>query len=232
MEPGRPRRGGHWGHWGTTAYYCRVAQPLLSNRCCPTAVPKVLPYVLPNVLPNRLCNTATAQPRHNRGRSQRLQRWAHACAQLAACARALNPLSLRITLSISQVTLQRDLLKPNRVRCGDWEYLPLVQEQRDYAATDAFASLAVYVALMAKPLKEVAVAVAAAVPPVPAGVGEKAAEGGGAAVGAARVGRQGEAVEGAGRGRSDGEHSEVGGAEQSGVQRVGLASQGTNQPSA
>jgi ribonuclease D len=40
-----------------------------------------------------------------------------------------------------------------QVRCGNWEVRQLSAEQQQYAACDAFASLAVYLALQQLPVK-------------------------------------------------------------------------------
>lgn len=46
--------------------------------------------------------------------------------------------------SLTERLLRRRLRKTQSLRCGDWEQVPLTAEQLEYAATDAWASLAVY----------------------------------------------------------------------------------------
>lgn len=48
--------------------------------------------------------------------------------------------------------LKRRLPKPQQLRCGNWEQVPLSQEQQHYAALDAFASLLVGRAVLKLPL--------------------------------------------------------------------------------
>lgn len=44
-----------------------------------------------------------------------------------------------------------ELPKPNNIRLGNWEQRPLSDEQKQYAALDAFASLLLYWELQALP---------------------------------------------------------------------------------
>lgn len=53
---------------------------------------------------------------------------------------------------LTEKLLKRSLAKENDVRCCNWELLPLPNEQQCYAASDAFASLLVWQALMQCPL--------------------------------------------------------------------------------
>ncbi len=63
----------------------------------------------------------------------------------------LHPLP---SADLVETLLRKHLLKPNSIRCGNWDLLPLRPEQLQYAATDAFASLAVYCSLAALPAKQ------------------------------------------------------------------------------
>ncbi|CAH8382660.1 unnamed protein product [Eruca vesicaria subsp. sativa] len=46
--------------------------------------------------------------------------------------------------SLTETLVCKELLKPNRIRLGNWEALPLSKEQLQYAATDAYASWHLY----------------------------------------------------------------------------------------
>ncbi|CAN7135718.1 unnamed protein product [Brassica rapa subsp. narinosa] len=46
--------------------------------------------------------------------------------------------------SLTETLVCKELLKPNRIRLGNWEVRPLSKEQLQYAATDAYASWHLY----------------------------------------------------------------------------------------
>ncbi|KAJ7555137.1 hypothetical protein O6H91_05G023900 [Diphasiastrum complanatum] len=53
--------------------------------------------------------------------------------------------------SLAQELTGKQVSKDPKIRCGDWEALPLSHQQLHYAATDAFASLLLYQVLMSFP---------------------------------------------------------------------------------
>ena len=55
--------------------------------------------------------------------------------------------------ALVETLLRRTLPKPPHLRCGNWETCPLKKDQKQYAALDAFASLAVYCSLASRPLR-------------------------------------------------------------------------------
>lgn len=46
--------------------------------------------------------------------------------------------------SLTETLVCKELLKPNRIRLGNWEFYPLSKQQLQYAATDAYASWHLY----------------------------------------------------------------------------------------
>lgn len=46
--------------------------------------------------------------------------------------------------SLTETLVCKELLKPHRIRLGNWEVRPLSKEQLQYAATDAYASWHLY----------------------------------------------------------------------------------------
>ncbi|ESQ56299.1 hypothetical protein EUTSA_v10025908mg [Eutrema salsugineum] len=53
--------------------------------------------------------------------------------------------------SLTETLVCKELLKPNRIRLGNWEVQPLSKEQLQYAATDAYASWHLYQVLKELP---------------------------------------------------------------------------------
>lgn len=61
-----------------------------------------------------------------------------------------RPLSLR---ELANIILDHKMLKSSSVRCGNWEAVPLTQEQVDYAAEDAIIGTAIFLRVVAMKMK-------------------------------------------------------------------------------
>ncbi|GMH35976.1 hypothetical protein BSKO_03844 [Bryopsis sp. KO-2023] len=62
---------------------------------------------------------------------------------------------LKSLKGLCEVLLGEELAKDKKIRCGNWESLPLSETQMRYGATDAYASLKCYQALLSLPKAEI-----------------------------------------------------------------------------